>query len=79
MLHVGDSLAELDIRKQAVASPGANRLSYPVEGGPAIDRPGAVVTAYRGLMVSLGERLELLGAGLQTRYLVEQKPDPSAG
>jgi hypothetical protein len=27
-------------------------------------------------MVRLGERLELLGAGMQDRYLVEQRPDP---
>ena len=79
MLHLGDSLVEVDIRKQAVASPGAKSLSYPVGGGPAAARPGAVVATYQGLMVRLGERLELLGAGLQHRYLVERQPDPSVG
>ena len=79
MLHVGDSLAEVDIRKQAVTSPGTKGLSYPIGGGPAAARPGALVATYRGLMVRLGERLELLGAGLQDRYLVEQRPDPCVG
>jgi hypothetical protein len=79
MLHLGDSLAEVDIRKQAVGSPGAKGLSYPVEGGPAAARPGALVVAYRGLMVRLGERLELWGAGMQDRYLAEQRPDPCVG
>ena len=79
MLQVGDSLAEADIRRQAVASPRAKDLIYPIEGGPAPARPGAVVAAYQGLAVRLGERLELLGAGLQDRYLVERQPDPRAG
>ncbi len=79
MLQVGDSLAEADIRKQAVASPRAKDLIYPVEGGPAPARSGAVVAAYQSLVVRLGERLEQLGAGMQDRYLVEQPPHPRTG
>lgn len=79
MLHVGDSLVEVEVRKQAVASPRARTLSYPVAGGPPQVRPGAAVATYRDLMVRLGERLELLGTGMQARYLVEQHPDPCAG
>ena len=79
MLHVGDSLVEFEIRKQAVASPEARGLSYPVAGGPPQARPGAMVVAYRNLMVRLGERLELLGTEMQARYLIEQQADPCAG
>jgi hypothetical protein len=79
MLHIGDSLVEVEIRKQAVASPQARKLSYPVAGGPPQARPGAVVATYRDLMVRLGARLELLGSEMQARYLVEQQPDPCAG
>ena len=79
MLHVGDSLVEVEIRKQSVARQGTQALAYPVGGGPAATRPGAVVAAYRELMVRLGERLEMVGAGMQDRYLVEQRPDPCVG
>jgi hypothetical protein len=79
MLHAGDSLAEAGIRKQAVSFPQAKDLIYPVEGGPAPARGGAVVAAYQDLVVRLGQRLELLGAELQDRYLVDQQPNPSAG
>lgn len=60
---------------QAIASPNHKGSSYPVGSGPAAARPGAVVAAYQGLMVRLGEWLELPGAGMQDRYLVEKRPE----